>query len=124
MFDLGDRQGGVLLVEPNRVIAALLADDIDDLRMTKLPDAEDAHELSLGEQFFQSFGHDGSRVDASRLFPWAILQDARSDDKRESGAKTRLAACRRRALGCGQRLNGSTITPNAGGAPCLKNVGR
>ena len=27
-----------------------------NLRMAELPEAEDAHELALSEQFFQSFG--------------------------------------------------------------------
>jgi hypothetical protein len=59
MLNLRDRQAGVLLVEPHRVIAAVLADDVDDLRMAELPDAKDADELALCEQLFESFAHVG-----------------------------------------------------------------
>ncbi len=57
VFDLGDRQRGMFLIEPDRIVAALLADDLDDLRMHDLTDAEDAHQVALCEGVFESFAH-------------------------------------------------------------------
>jgi hypothetical protein len=59
-LDLGDRQPGVFLVEPDRVPAALKAEHLDQLRRTQLAQGEDAYQFALRQGLLQADGHRGS----------------------------------------------------------------
>ena len=49
LFDLLDGQAGVLLVEPNGIIAAMETDDLDQSRATEVTDSTHADQLSIGQ---------------------------------------------------------------------------
>src|SRR5205807_495436 len=51
LLDLGDRQADVFLVEPDGVVAAVLADDLDQLGVAELAGAENARQTPLAEAF-------------------------------------------------------------------------
>ncbi len=59
LFDLGNAQAAVLVVEPNRVIAAELADYFDDFWIAELTGAKDMHQLALLKSLFEECTHGG-----------------------------------------------------------------
>jgi hypothetical protein len=54
VLNLGDRQPGVLLVQPDGVVAAVQADQFHQLRVAQLPQGKNSGELPLPQPLFQA----------------------------------------------------------------------